>query len=110
MINLGLTTAKVNGKTRDDLLDALRELANVDADFNGENGVDYIWKEAKQAGDENNMEHVIRMVRNFQNDEDVIERFVQMWMDNDNYYKEHTVDVVYDEDKKAEFIAIAFAS
>ena len=46
MINLGLTTAKVNGKTRYDLLDALRELANVDADFNGENGVDYFWKEA----------------------------------------------------------------
>lgn len=46
MDGLSLSLVQVKGKTRKALNEALLELCKCDADFSGNNGVDYLWDEA----------------------------------------------------------------
>ena len=41
---MNMRLVKVNGKTREDLLVALASLGEMDCDFNGENGLEYLWE------------------------------------------------------------------
>ena len=43
MNSINMKLVKVNGKTREDLLVALANLGEMDCDFNGENGIEYLW-------------------------------------------------------------------
>lgn len=52
---MNMKLVKVNGKTREDLLTALASLGEIDADFNGENGVEYLWDEVWKANGFENM-------------------------------------------------------
>ena len=105
---LGLKTVKVKENTREALLAALAELGEMDADFSGENGIEYLWKEASDF--DSNCEYCIDKVKNLKTDEEIIEKFVSLWIDADGYYKEHELNVIYDKKGKAEYIALAVVS
>lgn len=42
-MSLYMNLVEVNAKDRESLLDALRNLGDFDCDFNGENGIGYLW-------------------------------------------------------------------
>lgn len=85
------------GNTKD-LVDALCYLSDLDCDFNGENGVDYICEDAKENGFKSNQSYyssiVLRELNNGLDECVVIEKFLKAWLDHDNYYAEWKHDVV----------------
>lgn len=137
---MNMKLVKVNGKTREDLLKALATLGELDADFCGDNGIEYLWTSVWEANGfesqedyeekeemldsddddyeeivlkyESNVEWVLDELKAKETDTDkeIIEEFVSYWIDGDSYYKDHILDVVYDENGKAECIALATMS
>ena len=135
---MNMKLVKVNGKTREDLLTALASLGEIDADFNGENGVEYLWDKVWKANGfenmkdyeekneydsdndedyeeielkyESNMEYLLNTLKDKKSDKELIEEYVANWIGCDNYYKEHILDVVYDDNGKVECIALATMS
>lgn len=99
-----LKLVKVNGDTRNDLLNALSELASMDADFSGENGSEYLWKEA--VGFKSNADYLLNAVKDMPTDEDVINAFISGWINSDSFYNSFKTDVTYN-NGKAECIALA---
>ena len=135
MNSINMKLVKVNGKTRNNLLVALANLVLMDADFNGENGLEYlrdeVWKangfksmedyekqneydsdeddnyEEIELKYESNMEYLLDVLKDKETDREVIEEYIADWIKCDSYYKDHILDVVYDENGKAECIALA---
>ena len=110
MNNINMKLVKVNGKTREDLLVALASLGEMDADFNGENGIEYLWESVDKDKYESNMEYLLDVLKDKETDKELIEEYISDWIGCDNYYKDHILDVVYDENGKAECIALATMS
>ena len=98
---------KVEGTTRQDLLDALASLGEMDADFCGENGIDYLWENVDKNKYKSNMEYLLDVLKDTKTDKEFIEAYISNWIGCDSYYKGHILDVVYDENGKAECIALA---
>ena len=110
MNNINMKLVKVNGKTREDLLTALASLGDMDADFNGENGIEYLWDSVDGTKYESNMEYLLDTLKDKETDKELIEEYVSNWIGGDNYYKEHILDVIYDDNGKAECIALSTMS
>lgn len=116
---------KIKAGNREDLLSALANLSDFDCDFNGENGLDYLWDEVWEANGfkdideydnqvntelkyESNLEWLLDEVKNIKDDGECIETFFETWMEHDkNYYDEHEVN--YIRNTKGKVIAVSFA-
>ena len=97
---------EVKAGNRESLLNALISLSDFDCDFNGENGLDYLWEEA--SGFESNMDYLIDKIREIKDDEDCVNSFFKEWMDNDrNYYKKWNVSVLKDTKKRVKAISFS---
>jgi hypothetical protein len=107
---LNLRLVKVEGIRRQDLLDALARLSEMDADFCGENGSEYLWDCVDETKYSSNMDYLLNTLKNLRSDKELIERFVSLWLDKDTYYLEHILEVTYDKTGKAECIALATMS
>lgn len=103
---MNLSVGIVQGNTREDLLYALKELCSIDADFSGENGIEYNWKETIEEGYESNADYCLDKVKDLETDEEVISEFIKLWIENDHYYTDYAYDLAY-EDNKVKCIAIA---
>ena len=97
MNNINMKLVKVNGKTREDLLVALVSLGEIDADFNGDNGIEYLWDNVDSTKYESNMKYLLDTLKDKETDKELIEEYVSSWIGRDSYYKEHILEVVYDE-------------
>ena len=64
MNNINMKLVKVNGKTREDLLVALASIGEIDADFNGDNGIEYL-QDALEFSDENNFPFYYKRLKMF---------------------------------------------
>lgn len=108
--NINMKLVKVNGKTRENLLVALASLGELDADFNGENGIEYLWDGVDSTKYESNMEYLLDVLKDKETDKELIEEYVTNWIGNDYYCKNHILDIIYDDNGKAECIALATLS
>ena len=108
--NMNMSLVKVNGKTREDLLKALATLGEMDADFCGDNGTEYLWKNVEETKYASNMEYLLDTLKDKETDKEVIEEYISNWIGCDSYYIEHILHVVYDDKGKAECIALATIS
>ena len=107
MLNVHLYAGmdEVEVDNRESLLDALRSLSDFDCDFNGENGLDYLWEDAK--GYDSNMDYLINEVKDIKDDEECVNTFFEEWLDHDKYYDEWNVSVITDERKRVKAISLA---
>lgn len=110
MSTLNLTTAVVKKNTRQGLLDALKELANIDADFNGENGEEYLWDNARESGYESNADYLINDIKDIKDDEELINEYIDRWIGGDSYYLQSDLSIMKDDDEKIVAIALAVMS
>jgi len=99
---------KVKVGDRENLLCVLRNIADFDMDFNGDNGEDYTWEEALENGFESNLEYVLNIIEDIENDEECVKAFFEEWMENDGYYTEYEVNCLTD--TKGRVTAIGFAA
>ena len=129
MNNLNMKLVKVNGNTREDLLNALALLGEIDADFCGDNGVEYLWDKVWETNGfkdyedfenkdfdeddlkyESNMKYLLDTLKDIKSDDDLIKEYVSCWLDNDGYYSDYNLEVIYNSKEKAECIALATMS
>lgn len=90
-----LITVETNN--RENLLEALKKLADFDCDFNGENGIEYAWEETIKNGFESNMEYLLNEVKDIQDDLQCVTEFVDTWMDMDSdYYTDYELKCLTD--------------
>ena len=97
MNNINMKLVKVNGKTREDLLVALVSLGEIDADFNGDNGIEYLWDNVDSTKYESNMKYLLDTLKDKETDKELIEEYVSSWIGRDSYYKEHILELLLNE-------------
>ncbi len=92
-----LKTAKAEDFTKENIKKALIELASCDSDFSGDNGAEYLTKEALEAGAKSNAEYFAEKVFDgvepgkdgYETLNTVADEFLSMWTgcSNGYYYK-----------------------
>ena len=119
----------VKAGNRNSLLSALTSISNFDCDFNGENGIDYLWDEVWEANGfksqedfesqeeaelkyESNLDWLLDEVKEIEDDADCIETFFETWMEHDrNYYDEYEVNYIRNiRNKNGKVVAVSFAA
>lgn len=99
---------KVKKKSRKGLLEALALLCNFDCDFTGKNGIDYNWEETNDKEFTSNLEFLLNEVKEIPNDNEVVQAFIEEWMNRDShYYSEYNYDTLTD--SKGNVLAISLA-
>ena len=113
MVNLNLRIAEVKDNTREELIKALRSLAENDCDFTGENGLEYLWESVWEVNGfedmedwendgeptlyfESNLDYVSDLVRHLEDDKDCVESFIKIWLEHDGYYIDYQYDLLTD--------------
>lgn len=90
--------------TKEDISTCLMNLADCDCDFNGENGLEYLWDEAE--GFESNAEYCLSIAEQEPTPREMVEKFISMWMGKDSYYEEYDLGVLVRDDTL--FISLAY--
>lgn len=130
-MSLYVKLENVKAGNRNSLLSALSSLSDFDCDFNGENGIDYLWDEVWEANGfknqedfeeqedeskeeiklkyESNLDWLLDEVKEIEDDADCIETFFRIWMEHDrNYYDEYKAN--YIRNKNGKVVAVSFAA
>lgn len=84
----------------------LSVLANCDCDFNGENGLGYLWEEAK--GFESNLEYCLSIAEKEPTPREMAEKFISMWMGRDLYYYDYDLGILVKDDTL--FMSLAYVT
>lgn len=92
--------------TKQDVSSSLTNLATCDNDFNGENGLEYLWEEA--VGFESNAEYCLSIAEQEPTPREMAEKFVSLWMGRDYYYEDYDIGVLVRDDKI--FISLAYTT
>ena len=90
-----------NIQAPEDIIDVLVQLGNVDADFNGENGDEYLWPIAAKKGFESNAAYLADYVVFHSNAnskkygvKSYTDRFVKEWLKRESFYTSIEIDIV----------------
>ena len=90
--------------TKRDAVDTLSCLINIDEDFNGNNGVEYLWEEAE--GFESNALYCLSIAEKEPTPRLMIEKFISLWMSRDYYYQDYNLGILVEGDKL--FLSLAY--
>lgn len=97
--------------TNNSFLAALRELAEFDCDFNGENGPEYLRKEAMEAGADSNLDYIINMLHNEIEEGishvDALHKFFKYWLETDSYYGNYSFKYLANKNNEVRVISLA---
>lgn len=63
-------------------------LSSDDNDFNGKNGYDYLWKDAKEKGFENNLEYLTDKVKDYPFIS-AVNVFLKEWLSSSSFYTDY---------------------
>ena len=111
---LTLLTKNCADQTCDCFKNVLFSFAAIDNDFNGANGPEYLWSEAKTAGFKSNAEYAWSVAKQESearcDDEWIFKRFISMWMGSDLYYRRYVMSVVRDENDMISAVSLAFVT
>ena len=83
----------VTPNDRNELLNALKQLSNIDQDFNGDNGPGYRWQQTTDKNFESNQQYILDCVKDIPNECDCVREFLKLWMTQDNYYKHYKINI-----------------
>ena len=98
---------------RADLLEALLSFAeDYDNDFNGQNGEEYLWDDAKEAGFSSNAEYLLDDLDKAYptDDRTLIAEYFSEWLGHDNYYHDYDFNIIVNKDDEIQHIILAFTT
>lgn len=139
---MGLHTSlnKVEPGNRESLLAALSDMSYFDADFNGENGLEYLWDDVWVENDfedyedyeekiesldtedddyeeiilkyTSNLQWLLDEVKDIKDDKECVKDFFSYWLGqkDGNYYLEYEANYITNEDGKVIAVSIAVVS
>lgn len=96
----------VMNNTKESVGNTLMYLASQDLDFSGENGEDYLWEDAKLGGFESNAKYALSIAEKENTIQDMIEKFIWLWMGRDSYYQDYDLGIIIKDDNV--FISLAY--
>lgn len=108
---LNMETVKVKDG---DLFAALISLSDLDNDFNGRNGEEYLSTEAREYGCESNQEYLVRTLSEefkagkFEEEHEVVDAFCERWCGADDFFEEYAVVCDCTPDGCVKFIALSY--
>ena len=97
MVVTSLAIKKI--KKQSDIIDLLVTLGECDADFNGDNGEEYLWEDAEKEGYNSNAVYLADKVvtAHFSNAvnevETCVNEFIDQWTDHDTYYSDINIEI-----------------
>jgi hypothetical protein len=94
----------ITTNTKDGAMELAMDFATRDADFCGENGPGYLWKEAE--GFECNAEYAWSVAEKEATPQEMLEKFFSIWLDSDAHYTDYESNVIVYGDKLS--VALAF--
>lgn len=97
---------EVMNNTKEEVAITLMCLGDQDFDFNGENGIDYLWEDAQELGFESNAAYCLSIAKKEQTPKEMIEKFISMWMGRDYYYQDYDLGILVEDDKL--FLSLAY--
>lgn len=95
---------EVMSNNKADVASNLTFLSNSDCDFNGENGLEYLWEEAE--GFESNAEYCLSIAEKEPTPREMAEKFISLWMSKDPYYYDYDLGIMVQNDKL--FMSLAY--
>lgn len=95
---------EVMPNSKEDVSTCLMNLADCDCDFNGENGLEYLWDEAE--GFESNAEYCLSIAIKEATPREMAEKFISMWMGRDYYYEDYDLGILVQDGKL--FMSLAY--
>ena len=124
-MSLYVNLVKVEDTTREALITALATFGESDADFNGDNGLEYLWDvvwevngfkdyddwEAQGEPEvkyESNLEYLCDILMKAEDDLALIDEFFNDWLYHDSYYEDYNYEVSTDGDGNITAIALAY--
>ncbi len=96
MANLTLLH-QITENTKEGAITLAFDFATHDADLCGENGPEYLWKEAE--GFECNADYVWSIAEKEATPKEMLEKFFSVWLSSDSYYIHYDYSVVLNENK-----------
>lgn len=100
---------KVEAGNRQSLLDVLRYISDSDCDFNGENGLGYLWDGIDPNVYDSNLDYLLDKVSVITDDEECAKSFIRQWMEHySGYYKGYEVKVFKNNKNQVTAIACSF--
>ena len=69
-----------------EVIQLARKLAEIDDDFNGKNGDEYLWDISKEGGFSSNLEYAISEISKEHDGIIQIKQFVDIWTSNNSQY------------------------
>lgn len=78
--------------TREGAEDFAMDIAKCDADFIGDNGNEYLWEDASEF--ETNAEYAWSIAEKEDTVPEMLEKFVDVWMETDSYYGDYSLKCV----------------
>ena len=104
---INLRVAEATKKDKESIINALNEIASIDCDFNGENGEEYLWEEAKAKGYKSNMDYVSHTVDGYTS-QAIVYKYLSMWLGRDNYYSSYDYQVLELSDSDTLIIVVSY--
>lgn len=92
--------------TKEDTFVCLMHLALCDNDFNGENGLEYLWDEAE--GFESNLDYCWSIAEQEKTPREMVEKFISLWMGRDYYYEDYDLGILVRDNNL--FISLAYTT
>jgi hypothetical protein len=92
--------------TKEGALSCLSDLAICDNDFNGENGLEYLWDEAE--GFVSNAEYCLSIAEQEPTPREMVEKFISLWMSKDHYYEDYDLGILVRDGNL--FISLAYTT
>jgi hypothetical protein len=79
----------------------LASLAINDNDFNGNNGLEFLWEEAR--GYNSNFDYLEDYLSDIEDAETYIREFIERWIGADDYYEEYSLRI----EKEGDFLYVS---
>ena len=106
-LELVIKKVKVPGD-RESLIATLSSFGELDNDFNGTNGKDFLWEEAEKEGFDCNKDYLVNHISLMPataTDEKIIYEYFDYWLGS---YRLRNIQVITDDNGNAECIAMAY--
>ena len=96
---------------KDALLKTLKSIGEIDADFNGDNGADYLWNHVDKELYNSNLDYILNLIASETDERKIVDIFFSEWMRNSGgYYNHWRTEIITNHFNEVQFIAFAYTS
>lgn len=97
---------KIAENTEESAMELAMDIAEHDADFNGDNGEEYLWEKAESF--DSNADYAWSIAKAESTPKKMLEKFFALWLSEDSYYTDYDWSIIEVENKLS--VALYYAT